>query len=266
VKDNLLGECTKLRNATSSLKKKVAALRTNLEDIDLSIDDFNLRLDKLVASTDIYRAKLEREKGREVRQLQHELKQVRALLAEQSKEPTVSKETLRIASTMTVFESVLQHICQNAQDFRLASYSFLFPAVFERMVRCEVEDYFLDELPVSAMEVIRRGKEYVAWLREDCETHVTDPDAWEVYNDEICDWWRNDALPLLYGCRDEAWDVDMPMSYHEMMLWQNEPAERPLLLSGVFDAYEIYRKHKEDVYASSGVRDFDLRVFTNSGV
>jgi hypothetical protein len=56
------------------------------------------------------------------------------------------------------------------------------------------------------------------------------------------------------------------MSYHEMMLWQNEPAERPLLLSGVFDAYEIYRKYKEDVYASSGVRDFDLRVFTNSGV
>jgi hypothetical protein len=30
----------------------------------------------------------------------------------------------------------------------------------------------------------------------------------------------------------------------------------------IFDAYEVYRKHKDQIYANSGLRDFELKLFT----
>jgi AcrR family transcriptional regulator len=56
--------------------------------------------------------------------------------------------------------------------------------------------------------------------------HLTDSDTWESAVEYITDWWRNDALPLLYGCRDEQWDIDMPLSLPEMIEWRDSPAER----------------------------------------
>jgi hypothetical protein len=47
-----------------------------------------------------------------------------------------------------------------------------------------------------------------------------------------------------------------------MLLWRSSPADRPLHFSSIFDAYEIYKKNKDAVYESSGVRTFELKMFS----
>jgi hypothetical protein len=49
-----------------------------------------------------------------------------------------------------------------------------------------------------------------------------------------------------------------------MLTWQDNPGDRPIHFGPIFDAYEIYKKHKDEVYESSGVKDFDIKMFTKS--
>ncbi len=252
-----------MRSSVSSLKKKLSNLKISVEQLGSEVEKIETKFDKLLTQTEIYKAKLEREKGREVRRLELELSKLKKQLKDVN--PVIDSQEdpteLSIASTIAVFECLLRHICEGADDFRLMSYAFIFPTIVERVVSSEDPAYFLHKLPESSQIVINRGKEYVAYLRENCETHVTDPEAWEQYVPSVTDWWRNDALPLLYGSRDEQWDFDVPLSLVEILMWRDEPGERPIHFSPVFDAYEIYRAHKDEVYNSSGVRAFDLKMF-----
>ena len=261
--DNIVFATDSMRSSVSSLKKKLSNLKISVEQLGSEVEKIESKFDKLLTQTEIYKAKLEREKGREVRRLELELSKLRKHLKEVN--PVVDSQEdpteLSIASTLAVFECLLRHMCEGADDFRLMSYAFLFPAIIERVVSSEDPAYFIQKLPESSQIVINRGKEYGAYLRENCETHVTDPEAWEQYIYQVTDWWRNDALPLLYGERDEEWDSDVPLSLVEILMWRDEPGERPIHFSPVFDAYEIYRAHKDEVYNSSGVRAFDLKMF-----
>lgn len=261
--DNIVLATDSMRSSVSSLKKKISNLKISLEQLGSEVEKIEVKFDKLLTQTEIYKSKLEREKGRDVRRLDLELSKLKKQLKEET--PLVeSKEDeteLSIASTIAIIECLLRHICEGADDFRLMSYSFLFPAVIERVASSDDPAYFLQKLPDSSQIVISRGKEYVAYLRENCNTHVTDPDAWGQYVTQVTDWWRNDALPLIYGQRDEQWDFDEPLSLTEILVWRDEPGERPIHFSPIFDAYETYRTHKDTVYTSSGVRAFDLQMF-----
>jgi hypothetical protein len=99
-------------------------------------------------------------------------------------------------------------------------------------------------------------------MRQEYDTHVTDPETWAEAIDYIVEWWRNDALPMIYGARDEQWDIDVPMSLPEILLWRESPGDRPLNFPKIFDAYEIYRKHKDNIYGTTGLREFELKLFT----
>jgi hypothetical protein len=163
---------------------------------------------------------------------------------------------------VAILDSILRLISDGADDFKLMSEAFLFPAVIERILSASEEAYFLEEVPASAEAVIERGRQYVDWVRQEYDTHLTDPEAWDSAIDEVTDWWRNDALPLLYGSRDEQWDIDIPLTLTEMLTWRDVPAERPITYSAIFDAYEIYRKNKDLVYEKTGLRQFELKHFT----
>ena len=262
--NNLLGITNSLRSSATSLKKKVTHVRNNLELLGAEVDALDLKLDKLVTESEIYRAKVERETTREVRRLERELAALRNQINEAGPPPPETAEAdLKVASTIAIFECILRAICgSTSDDFRLISYAFLFPAVIERVIKAEEEAYFLEEMPIATDIIIRRGQEYIAWIRTECDTHLTDPEAWETYSTQVSDWWRNDALPLLYGSRDENWDIDEPLTYLEMMNWRDFPADRPFQFSSVFDAYEIYKLHKDAVYKSSGAQAFDLKSFS----
>jgi hypothetical protein len=264
--DNVIYATDSLRTTVSAIRKKVSGLKISVESFDSELTKLESKFEKLLTQTEIYKKKRNREMGREVRRLQAELDGLKK--EARSGAPSPSSENpleVSIASTIAIFECILRHICQDSEDVKLMCYSFLFPSIFERVVSAEDEAYFLDELPRSAPLVIERGKEYVSYIRSICETHVTDPESWELISDPLADWWRNDALPLLYGSRDEDWDTDIPLSLTEMLIWKNEPSERPIHFSRVFDGFEIYRKLKDKVYDVTGVRAFDLRMFTFEG-
>ena len=261
--NNLLYATSSLRTSLNSMKKKVTNLRNGVELVATELETLDMKLEKLVTESEIYRAKVERETGREVRRLEKELEMLRKQVEIPSDTVDAPQEDLKVASTIAIIESLLRAICGNSgDDFRLISYAILFPAVIERVVRGTEEAYFLEEMPISSDVVVRRGQEYLNWIREQCDTHLTDPQSWDEYSAHVSNWWRNDALPLLYGSRDENWDIDEPLSYVEMMNWRGCPGDRPIQFSAVFDAYEIYRRHKDEVYKSSGANDYDLKSFT----
>jgi hypothetical protein len=261
--DNLFFATNSMRSSVSSLKKKLSNLKVQIEQFDAEIQKVEGKFDNIVTQAEIYKSKVEREMGREVRRLEREL----SLLAKESKtssEVCASEVDLKIASSIAVFEALLRHMCANADDFRLASQAFLFPSVYERLMKGEEEAYYIEEVPPSAHLVIKRGQEYIAWLRSEYETHLTDPQTWELSIDYVVEWWRNDALPLLYGARDEQWDIDVPLSLGEMIAWRDSPSERPMMYPSIFDAYEVYKKNKDAIYEASGLREFEFKHFSFS--
>jgi hypothetical protein len=265
MQDNLLLATESMRSSVTGLKKKSTNLKIQLELLDSELEKISGKFDKVVNQAEIFKAKVLRESNREIRRLQQEVDKLKKQLPSSESGPQLaSSQELQIASTIAIFESLLRFICEGADDFRLMSYSFLFPAVFERVVSGDEEAYLLDSLPDSAHIVIQQGKEYVQWVRKDCDVHLTDPEAWNIYSEEICKWWRNTALPLIYGCRDEHWDADEPLSLIEMLSWRDDPADRPLMMPYAFDAYEIYKKNKDAVFERTGLREFELKMFSFS--
>lgn len=262
--DNMAYATESIRSSVTSLKKKLSNVRISIEQLDSELEKIEGKFDKLLLQKEIFKAKMEREAGRDVRRLELEVSKLKKQLASHETaepKPLVSSVELKIASTMGIFECILRNMCGHSDDFLLMSYSFLFPAVYERVVAAEDPHYLLETMPDAAATVIHRGREYIRYIRETCQTHVTDQIAWDTYLYEVTNWWRNDALPLLYGSQDEIWEEDEPLSLAEMLTWRDEPSERPLHFSGVFDAFEIYRNNKDAIYGSCGARDLDLKMF-----
>jgi hypothetical protein len=260
--DNLLTATSTTRTSLTNLKKKLSKLRIQVEEFSADLEKIDTKFENVLSQAEIYKAKLEREMGREVRRLEKELTLLRAGISKFSSPSDVAETDLKVASTIGIFDTVLRHMCEGAEDFRLASEAFLFPVVYERVMEGTEEAYYLEEIPIAAPLVIRRGKEYIAWIRSQYETHVTEPETWAEAIGQIVDWWRNDALPMFYGARDEQWDIDMPLSLQEILLWRESPGDRPLNFPKIFDAYEIYRKHKDETYGTTGLREFELKLFT----
>ena len=257
--DNLVYATNSMRNSVAGLKKKLSNLRIQVESFDAELDKINLKFDNLVTQSEIFKSKLEREMGREVRRLEHELASLHKQVSKGASVQQPSSGELQISSTIAILDSLLRHISRDADDFRLASEAFLFPAVFERVMSSS--DYYIETVPACTDLVITRGREYVDWIRSEYYTHLTNPETWEDAVPYIAEWWRNDALPLIYGARDEQWDIDVPMSLQEMMVWRDSPADRPLQFPSVFDAFEIYERHRDAILKTSGLKEFEIKRF-----
>ena len=63
--NNLLLPTNSLRTSVNSLKKKVTNVKTSLEIVSTELETLDLRLNKLVTESEIYRAKVDREMGRQ---------------------------------------------------------------------------------------------------------------------------------------------------------------------------------------------------------
>ena len=260
--DNLLTATNTTRTSLSNLKKKLSKIRIQVDDLAADLEKVDTKFENVLSQAEIYKSKLERELGREVRRLEKELELLRKSTGGVITPGTIAESDLKVASTIGIFDTILRHMCNYAEDFRLASEAFLFPVVYERVMDGAEEAYYLEEIPPAAPLVIKRGQSYIEWLRSEYETHVTDPDTWSDAIDYIVEWWRNDALPMIYGARDEQWDIDMPLSLQEVLLWRESPSDRPLNFPKIFDAYEVYRKHKDEIYATTGLREFELKLFS----
>jgi len=172
------------------------------------------------------------------------------------------EEGLEKAKTLAIFDSIIFAITNwstegdTAPDFELMCQSVLFPIVYERVMSGD-NDYVVTEVPTSAMEVVKRGREQVKHLREACASSLVDPEAWNTHANSVQQWWTRDALPLIYGGRSEEWDEDTPLSLVEVIEWRDQPASRALHFPLIFDGMELVNKHRDQIRDITGLPDFN---------
>jgi hypothetical protein len=70
------------------------------------------------------------------------------------------------------------------------------------------------------------------------------------------EWWINDALPLLYGARDDTWTDIQPYTLDEMLSWRDQPASRALDFPLVWDGSELITKFGDQIRETTGIGDF----------
>ena len=181
--------------------------------------------------------------------------------AELETQPEQEDPSLVKAKTIAIFDSILFAIenwstdGDTAPDFSLACQSILFPLVYNQVMNGN-EHYFLKTVPTASVEVVKRGREYVKFIRSTCQVGLTDPEAWSVHVPMIAKWWVNDALPLLYGARDDVWERSTPLTLEAIMSWRDQPASRALEFPLVFDAMDLLDRHREEIREKTNLPEF----------
>ena len=208
---------------------------------------------------------IEQEVRERTRELKAEVESLKKELSERPKAPLPSAISLSEkckASTICIFDTLLSAIENwttdglTAPDVSLCSQSILFPLVYEQVMRGN-EDYYLEKFPSISMEVVRRGRTFVKWLREELPTALNSQDVWDLYADEVRQWWINDGLPLLYGARDDEWSVDNSYSLDDMLKWRDLPASRVLDFPLIADGMELVTQHMDAIREPIGLRNFN---------
>ena len=114
----------------------------------------------------------------------------------------------------------------------------------------------LKRVPTASLEVVKRGREYVKFIRDTCPVGLTDPTAWSQHVPMISKWWVNDALPLLYGARDDVWERSTPLALEAIMSWRDKPANRALEFPLVFDAMDLLDRHGNEIREKTNLPQF----------
>lgn len=181
--------------------------------------------------------------------------------------PLFDESDIKKASTLAFFDSLIFAISnwskdgQAAFDCELACQSILFPTVYESVMKGN-EDYYVSEVPNIALEIVRRGREYIKHIRQSSETSLIAPDTWESFAPVIQNWWINDALPLIYGARDPDWEEITALSLVEMVEWRDMPASRALHFPLIFDGMELVKKHGDEIRKFTGLPEFNKQQVT----
>jgi len=191
-----------------------------------------------------------------------EIEELKAKLESMSiEEPEPEDPSLVKAQTVAIFDSILFAIenwstdGDTAPDFSLACQAVLFPLVYDPVMNGN-SNYFLRKVPDSALEVVKRGREYVKFIRDTCQVGLTDPTAWTQHVPMVSKWWVNDALPLLYGARDDVWERSSPLALEAIISWRDQPASRPLDFPLVFDAMDLLDRHGNEIREKTNLPQF----------
>ena len=234
---------------------RIKQLRKTISSLELLKEQINQAVDN-------YKVATERELKVPLRQMEKELEEAREAAAQGTPLVIDNKEGLDKAKTIAIFDSILFAISnwsldgQTAPDVELACQSVLFPVVYERLMKGST-DYVIPTVPASALEVVRRGREQVKYLRSVSEIGLVSPDTWNEHAPMIQQWWIRDALPLLYGARDDSWENDNPLSLTEVLEWRDQPASRALHFPLIFDGMELVDRFGEEIREFTGLPEFN---------
>lgn len=252
----LTQQIKKGENQINSLEVEFAKKIKIARDV---VADLKEMEDCIAQAAEKYKEACERELKRAELRFQQELKsreEARALA------PLSDEGDIKKASTLAFFDSLIFAIGnwsndgQAAFDCELACQSILFPTVYENVMKGN-EDYYVAEVPPIALEIVRRGREYIKHIRASCEAPLIDPAAWESFASVIQNWWVGDALPLIYGARDPVWEETTPLSLVEMVEWRDMPASRALHFPLIFDGMELVKQHGDDIRKFTGLPEFN---------
>jgi len=209
-----------------------------------------------------------RKSVKENKKLLDEIEVLRSQLDKKSRsEVQSSSVAINRAKTFAIVDSILFAI-ENwafddspAPDITLASQATIFPVVFEKVSSGD-ENYYLTEVPHTAIEVVRRGREFVRDFREREHISVLDPAGWEVLQPLLHSWWTRDAIPLLYGQGYEGWEFEEPYSREQMTRWRTMEAARPLEFPLIFDGMELVKKYGDEIREETGLPQFSRETMT----
>lgn len=266
-------EVTRLAQQKESVLSDIRKLEQDFIQRVRKIEEHAARMetavDRITKGIEAYKAHTDRASNSEVRKLNKRIAELEEQLegaVKGAKEEATTRYQIRKAKTLAIFDSLLFNISNwstggdTAPDVELASQAILFPSVYERVMMGDEDAYLLDEVPDSALEIIKRGREYVRYLRQLCPVSLVDPGAWERHAEMVQKWWVNDALPLIYGARDDSWDADSPYSLAEMIAWRDFPANRALGFPLVFDGMELVERHRDAIREESGIPELNRKA------
>lgn len=204
----------------------------------------------------------------------------RALKAEEfiasQEEPKVATDQVALAraKTFAIVDSILFAIenwatdASPAPDITLASQATLFPVFLEEVSKGD-ENYYLTEVPDAAIEVVRRGREFVKDFREREQISVLDRNGWDILQPVLHDWWTRDAMPMMYGASLAEWQHETPYSRDQMIKWKDLELSRAMDFPLIFDGYELVSKYGDEIREETGLPEFNKQVmktrFTTNG-
>ena len=260
--DRVYGSQKKVRTAHRNMMEAIERANRAVDDWIRNIEIFEEEVPKAIARDErrmrVYITKQEHE----LKKLRAEERRLKKLLGEDVREFTsIELEAIAKAKSIAIIEGILFAIEEwsdtdvPAADITLASQSVVFKAIHERIMKGDT-DYFFDEVPHAAYEVVKRGREYVKYIRESSQVAMTEPSVWSQYAHEIQQWWINDGLFLLYGARDDDWTKLEPYTLDDMVKWRSTDLDKTTSFPYVFDAIELTRKYGDEIRESSGLPEF----------
>ena len=216
------------------------------------------------------------DKKRVVKQMKRMSEELETLRANQAlfdsdksrKEDKEHRYDLSRATTLAIFDSIIAAIGNwssdglTAPDFELLFQSILFPLVYEPVMMGD-SDYYLETVPTAALEVVKRGREFVQHYREIKDVSITeDTELWRLASVELLEWISNDALPMIYGTGSEDWAFTKPLPVEDMLKWRDLPASRVLEFPLIFDGMELIGKMGDEIRDHSGLPEFNKQQLT----
>jgi len=264
--ERLKGSQKKLQSAHRNLRNTVETVQRSIEAVIENLTKFDEEYEKAVVRDEIrwdaYVKKMERE-------IEEANAKVKILEAELGKREIAPADVVAVnkACTISIFDSIIFAISnwstdgQTAPDVELACQSILFPLVYQPVMK-ENTDYNITKVPVAALEVVRRGRHYVRSLRQSRDILITAPEVWDEEANAIQAWWVNDALPLLYGARDDDWNEAKSLPLDKMIKWRDLPASRVLEFPLVWDGMELVKKHADEIRELTGLPTFNKEQLT----
>lgn len=254
-----------LQNKSLEIEKAILAIE---RDVSAKCQKISMLADKMrmiCVEASVMHDKL---MEKHLKDANEEIAELKARLENMSlEEPEPEDPSIVKAQTIAIFDSILFAIenwstdGDTAPDFSLACQAILFPLVYDQVMNGN-SHYYLRKVPDAALEVVKRGREYVKFIRDTCQVGLTDPTAWNQYVPMVSKWWVNDALPLLYGARDPAWENNPILTLEEITVWRDQPASRALKFPLVFDAMDLVDRHGESIRETTKLPDFTLTTLT----
>ena len=258
-------------NILESKIRKLAEIDTDLgvlmDDLKTTSSEIKPQIDEYWQNKKEHMEYLARRETRAVQQklddAQREIKELKRQLAikEVADDGSIEK-----AKTLAIFDAIIASISnwstdgQTAPDVELIFQSILFPLVYEPVCKAN-EDYYLQEVPYIAHEIVKRGREYVADLRQRYNSFINTKESWSQFAPEIQAWIVNDALPLIYQARDENWKIEKAYPFGAMTVWRDEPHQRIRDFPLIFDGMELVAKRSEEI-REAGIAKFEFQTLS----
>jgi hypothetical protein len=284
-KERLIGAFNKYKFSiewsAKRVKKTWGLIKAAMEDIEkasIEIDErtdrchekFEEELHRFEAEIPAAIARDERRLKAIKNRLERECASLKRQLALHESQPTkqeANPHNVSRAKSLAVFDSILFAIenwstdGQVASDCILAFQATLFPLVYMPIMKGNT-DYYLDEVPPSALEVVKRGREFIQFIREVQPKSLIDPEVWDEMEPLLREWMINDGLPLIYGAKDEDWDAIPTFTQSMMLQWRDQPASRALDFPLIWDGMELVKEHADEIRNDSGLPEFNKQQIT----